>query len=226
MHLHEIQEKLRELPQVPGRKHAVIISTGSYCPVHIGHLQNFDIAAKFLSEKHGIDTLAGYISPSCDSYVSKKFGSDSILFLHRYEMVKLACYEHNAQKNIINIFPDPWEGLQPSFVSFHKVRDHFDEVLKKLFPKEKIIVLYIAGSEQFNKSKLYDCDNFIGISRPDCPVKGNSRPEKNIYVCNDPEYCNSFSDTSSNNLIDRIKKNQSLKGITFDSVISYIKDEL
>ena len=93
MHLHEIQEKLRKLSQVPGRKQAVIISTGSYCPVHIGHLQNFDIAAKYLSEKHNIDTLAGYISPSCDSYVSQKFGSDSILFLHRYEMVKLACYE-------------------------------------------------------------------------------------------------------------------------------------
>lgn len=141
-------------------------------------------------------------------------------------MVKLACYEHNAQKNIINIFPDPWEGVQPSFVSFHKVRDHFEEVLKKLFPKENIIVLYIAGSEQFNKRKLYDCNNFIGISRPDCQVKGISRPEKNIFVCNYPEYCNSFSDTSSTTLIDKIKKKQSLKGITYDSVITYINGNL
>ena len=106
MHLHELQSKLKT-PPIFGRKRAVLVSTGSYCPVHKGHLQNFDIAAKFLSEKCNIDPLVGYISPSCDLYVSNKLGDENIFYEHRYEMVILACFEHNSLPNYIKVFPDP-----------------------------------------------------------------------------------------------------------------------
>lgn len=225
MYLHDLQEKLK-IPPVPGRKRVVLISTGSYCPIHIGHLQNFDNVAKFLKDKCNIDPLVGYISPSGDCYVSGKLGPDCILFHHRYEMVKLACYEHNSRPNVFPIYPDPWEGLQPTFIPFPKVRQHFEDVMKQLFPKEEITVLYIAGSDVFNKCRLYKSHSFVGVARAGYNANGDQRPERDIYICNDPEYYKSFNDVSSTQLRDLMKKGKSLQGLTFNSVIEYMKENL
>lgn len=225
MHLHDIQAELKT-PPTPGRKRAILVSTGSYCPIHKGHLENFDAVAKFLSEKCKIDPIVGYISPSCDSYVSHKLGQESIYYLHRYEMVKIACYEHNSQPNVLHVFPDPWEGLQPDFVPFPQVRQHFEDVMKQLFPKENLLVLYIAGSDVFNKCKLYNRNNFIGVYRNGNKANGYPVPERNIFICNDQKYYSLISDISSTQLRDRIKKGKNLNGYTFNSVISYINDNI
>lgn len=225
MHLHDVQEKLKT-PPIPGRKRAILVSTGSYCPIHKGHLENFDVVAKFLSEKCAIDSIVGYISPSSDSYVSHKLGHESIYYYHRYEMVKLACYEHNSHPNVLHVFPDPWEGLQPNFVHFPQVRQHFEDVMKQLFPKENLLVLYIAGADVFNKRKLYKQSNFIGVFRNGFKANGYAVPERNIFMCNDQEYYKLISDISSTQLRDLMKKGKSLNGYTFNSVITYIKDNL
>ena len=80
------------------RKRAILISTGSFCPIHKGHLQLIDNAAIFLSRDHNIDTLVGIISPESDFTVKLKYGQSAIPFEQRYEMANLACKEHNSQE--------------------------------------------------------------------------------------------------------------------------------
>lgn len=78
MEFQELRVKL-ESPPTKGRKRAILVSTGSMCPIHKGHLTMFDIAARFLKEEFEIDPLVGYISPSCDdlSFSQAWFRHDS-----------------------------------------------------------------------------------------------------------------------------------------------------
>ena len=225
MDISELQQKL-QTPATKGRKRAVLLSTGSLCPIHKGHLTNFDVAAKFLSEKCNIDPLVAYISPSCDLYVGYKLGSDSIPFKHRYEMTKLACNEHNQNSDIINVYPDSWEGLQPDFVDFPSVREHFVDELNKLFPNEDLIVLYVTGADHFNKCGLYNSKGYVAISRIGYKIRGKTRPERDIYVCNDDEYGKYFSDVSSTAIRDAMRQGSSIDGLTYDSVVKYLKENV
>lgn len=221
----ELQRRLKE-PPTDGRKRAVLLSTGSLCPIHKGHLQNFDIAAKFLSEKCQIDSLVGYISPSCDLYVSHKLGRDNIPFKDRYEMTKLACDEHNKEQGVLHIVPDSWEGLQPRFYDFPEVRDHFEEELQKKFPDENLMLLYVTGADHFMNCGLYNSRGYVAISRVGYQIRGKSRPERNLYICNDPEYGEFFSDVSSTKIRKAMREGTNIDGLTYESVVEYINQNV
>lgn len=223
MDFQELQNKLKT-PPTPGRKRAVLLCTGSLCPVHQGHLQILDIASKFLSEECNIDSLVAYISPSCDSYVFYKLGNDMIPFTHRFEMLKLACNEHNSQPNVIPIIPDSWEGLQPDFVDFPEVRKHFVKEIKKAFPDQDLHVLYVSGADHFMKCRLYNGYGYVGISRVGYKIQATSNYEHDIYVCNDPKYQNYYSDASSTAIRKAKEKKQSIDGLTYASVVKYLHD--
>lgn len=219
----ELRKKL-QTPPIPGRRRAVLLSTGSFCPVHKGHLQNIDLAAKFLSEVHQIDTLVAYISPSCDLYVGHKLGSDCIPFQHRYNMVKLACDVHNQDKNSIQIIIDPWEGSQPIFVPFPYVLEHFQEEIENDFPNENLLVLYVAGSDQFNKCKLYRSSYYVGISRVGYEIIGNTDINRHIYICKDQKYEKYFSDISSTAMREARENGQSIDHLTYEPVVKYLHE--
>ena len=219
----ELRKKLNK-PATLGRKRAVLVSTGSFNPVHKGHLQNIDLASKFLSEKCNIDVLVAYISPSSDIYVSHKLGDELIPFDHRYEMVKLACDAHNSQEDAVPIIIDKWEGTQPFFVPFPVVRQRFQDEIEKDFPDENLLVLYVAGADQFNKCRLYRSKYYVGISRIGYEIRGNTIVERNIYVCNDKEYEKHYSDISSTAIRDARSNRESIENLTYQSVIDYLQN--
>lgn len=225
MNYTELRKKL-EIPPIPGRKRAILISTGSFCPVHKGHLQNIDLAAKFLSRKFKIDTLVAYISPSCDSYVSHKLGNESIPYTHRFEMVKLACAAHNSDYNTIPIIPDSWEGTQPNFVPFDQVLRRFQHNIKHDFPHEHLLVLYVSGADHFNKRKLYKNRDYVGISRIGYEIKGHSSIRRNIYICREERYAKYFSDISSTAIRNARANGQSINEYTYYPVVKYLQEVL
>lgn len=221
----ELRKKL-EIPPRNGRQQAVLLSTGSLCPVHKGHLQILDIAARFLSEKCNVDPLVGYLSPSCDKYVNNKLGSDSISFKDRIEMVKLACNEHNQIPGVIHIYPDSWEGLQSKFINFPEVRNHFEEELKKLFPDKEFLVLYVTGADHFNRCGLSSSRGYVAISRVGYNIETKTDPRRNLYICNDPEYSEMYSDISSTAIRNANKKGQNIENLTYGSVVKYLREVL
>lgn len=221
MDLTELRKQL-QTPPTKGRRRAILLSTGSFCPVHKGHLQNIDLAAKFLAEKHNVDSLVAYVSPSCDSYVSHKLGDECIPFEHRFQMVKLACDEHNSQKNVLKIIPDSWEGNQPNFVPFPSVLDHFYHIIHREFPGQHLMVLYIAGADHFNRCSLYKKRYYVGISRIGYQIKGDTNAERHTYICKDEKYSKYFSDISSTMMRNARAQGESFDHLTFAPVAEYL----
>ena len=226
----DFSEVIKNLQLLKDSNHqkVILFATGSYCPVHYGHLQVFDAASKFLTEKYNIDVLAGYISPSCDLYVDSKLRSESIPFSDRLEMIKRACLEHNSQSNVIHILTSSWEGLQPTFIDFPTVRDHFQEMVDKTFPSENIKVIYIAGADLFVKCWLHNWSQCIAIERPGSLSlsKYETDLSEMIYICNDPTYSEYYVDTSSTKMREKYHKKESLQGLTYPSVIEYLETVL
>lgn len=198
-YIEELKKLLSLHPPVEGRRRSVLVSTGSFCPIHKGHLKLFDTAARFLSEEYKIDSLIGIISPTSDLFVSNKFRSASIPFEHRYEMTKLACLEHN--KEIQNgeglmIVPDEWEGTRIDFYDFQIVYEKFKHDIEQLFPDEDLLVLYVCGGDLFIKRQCYMRKGFVGISRPGFQIESKTSVENDIYVCNDKKYAGVYTDAT------------------------------
>lgn len=223
----EISSLLQKNPPIEGRQRAILVSTGSFCPIHKGHLKLLDTAAKFLSEEHKIDSILGIISPTSDIFVSQKFGSSTISFEHRYEMTKMACLEHN--KNLENdskclkIISDSWEGTQIDFLDFHIVYNHFKIEIEKMFHDENLLVLYVCGGDLFIKRKCNKRNGIVGISRPGFQIEASTDVKKNLYVCNDKKYAGAYNDASF--AINLAKESgESIEGLTYDSVAKYLHE--
>ena len=221
--INELKKRLQEHPPVSGRHRAILLCTGSFCPVHNGHLRLLNTAAKFLSEEHKIDSLFGILSPSSDDYVLYRLGSQAIPLQHRYETLKLACAENNKDVSNLFIMPDLWEGSQPKFVDFPEVREHFVSVVKRKFWKEKVDVLYVCGGDLFMKIQCYRMKGYVGIARPGFDINIPGRIRDGVYACNDKKYTGCYSDATM--AIKMAKENgESIKGLTYDSVADYLHD--
>jgi nicotinic acid mononucleotide adenylyltransferase len=122
----------------------VLLNTGSYSPIHLGHLEMMEKAKTLMNEHYHV--LGGYLSPSHDAYVSTK-----------YE--KTACYHSDARialcQEVLHdsdwLMLDPWEARynnQP--INFTDVILHLKKYLNKYV--EPIInahveIGYVFGSD-------------------------------------------------------------------------------
>jgi nicotinic acid mononucleotide adenylyltransferase len=98
-----LSEKLANLKST--KPLAVLVGTGSYNPVHIGHIEILKLAKEKLKDKFEI--IGGFISPSHESYVSAKYkvSSDYIEIEDRLKMIELATKEAGVDEWLK---ADPW----------------------------------------------------------------------------------------------------------------------
>jgi nicotinic acid mononucleotide adenylyltransferase len=219
--------QLKQFPAVPGRRRAILLSTGSYCPIHRGHFTLFEIAVQYLSKYQNIDVLAGFLSPSADVWVVHKLGEKAIPFHHRLRMCELAVEEHNRSPPALHIVVDPWEGLQhPVFVKLMNVRARLEKIVHEVLGCTELLVIYVAGLDLFTRSHLDRDGNVIAIGRPPFPSvnKINNRP--NTWVCDESlvEFAHLFNDMSSTQIRERRAANQSVADLTFPCVEEYLNE--
>ncbi len=150
--LHKLQNRLQQLlpehskdPADLDRPLLVLLSTGSFCPVHEGHIQMLKIARQAL-EAHGETVLGGYLSPSNDEYVKKKCGAEAPSGPHRLELCESATSETDW------LMVDPWEALHCDYdvnftVTIDRLEDYLNHHLKTSRP---IQVVYVFGSDNAN----------------------------------------------------------------------------
>lgn len=199
------------------RTQVVLVSSGSFCPIHRGHLLMLDLAARFLTAQHGLDVIAGFISPSIDRHVEFKLGDESIQFSHRYQMCKLACAEHNEQPESLHIITDPWDGLRDS----HAWRSispqiRLEALFRQEFPGRKLVVLDVFGFDSLSNHHPLS-PNVVAVGRRGYGCDRQTRPAIHSYVC--PHETNS----SSTELRRRWRCNESFSDMTFPSVESYLR---
>lgn len=168
----------------------VMLNTGSYSPIHLGHVQMMESAYEKLSEKYTV--LGGYFSPSHDKYVSQKYsGSAAYNSDARIDLCENFIYAHQY------LMIDPWEARYNDVsINFTNVIIHLKKLLKK-YISLPVHIAYVYGSDNagfgwsFLKEDIAVCFERPGYELPykvmhDDPNMVNDRhffiPHKNnIY---------------------------------------------
>lgn len=119
----------------------VLLSTGSFSPVHPGHLSMM-AAARDSLQAQGHLVLGGYLSPSHDEYVSAKQGGRAALFCEdRISLLEETLAEH------------PWLGVCPWEARYAPAALNFTDVILRLteylthWLGQPVQVAYVFGSD-------------------------------------------------------------------------------
>lgn len=141
--MHKIRNNLDSLSLQNQNELAVLVSTGSFSPIHLAHIDMMNSAKKILEDKYGVNVLGGYLSPSHDGYVSTKYaGSAAQNIAHRIRL----CEEAVSSSDWLMV--DPWEGRYARVpVTYTDVIIRLDSYLKTHFPTKKIKIYYVFGSD-------------------------------------------------------------------------------
>lgn len=167
---------------------AIILNTGSYAPVHDGHIMMLNNVESHLKELGLIKNSIKILSPSHDKYVLTKSEDIKIWNINKrlrflYNLVD----KYKDEKLMVDI----WEGVYCDYpVNFTDVILKYVRDLEKQNIKYKIFYVFGSDNEQF----LYPFDSlpneykdkFFGVcvKRDGYPTHINSQGENIIYVDN------------------------------------------
>ena len=148
-------------------KNIILLTTGSFNPIHRMHLEILNIAYKYILSLKDYNVICAFISPSADCYVAHKQGP-LIPFELRCEMAQKAIenfYEENKDKNEekLKIYLHKWEGSHTFFIDFPYVIKEIQGQLDKLFGD--ITLLYVCGLDHYIKCYYNLRYNVIAIDR-------------------------------------------------------------
>jgi len=138
---HKITERLK-LKNDDSQRLVVLVSTGGFSPVHKAHIEMMECARREL-EMRGDNVLGGYLSPSHQSYVNVKCGTDTLSPEERIELCEKAVSTNNW------LMVDNWEALQNDRpVNFTDVIEHLSSYLAKHVKSHRPVhVVYVFGSD-------------------------------------------------------------------------------
>jgi hypothetical protein len=141
----------------------------------------------------------------------------------RYHMTVGLCFnaEHNSVPGASPLVADPWEGLQPRFIDFPDVLDRLAAVINAEFPD--ILTLYVCGGDLFSKCGLLQWESCVAIARPGFRLSGQPNPKRNVYICQDPQYSDFFTDVSSTEIRRLRHEKRLINDLTCLSVKQYLK---
>jgi len=143
-----------------GQRPIVLLSTGGFCPIHVGHLAMMD-AARECATNAGFDVVAGYLSPGHDAYLRGKCGDEAIPASVRLQQ----CADAAATRPWLLV--DPWEALH------RRVAVNYTDVVARLraylrvHHDARIEVFYVCGGDNARFAQAFSRDGgCVVVSRP------------------------------------------------------------
>ncbi|KKT74659.1 MAG: NH(3)-dependent NAD(+) synthetase [Candidatus Peregrinibacteria bacterium GW2011_GWA2_44_7] len=160
----------------------VLLTTGGFSPLHRGHIEMMELAKEDL-EKRGFLVVGGYVSPSHDVYISKKYAHRD--YPHSADRIT-ACRKMLSLNDWLMV--DPWESVHNSIeIRFTEVIERLKKYLRRhiVLPNGRSLqVFYVFGSD--NASFAYA---FLGKGHAICIQRpGHIKTFKKI--ANDPIFRN------------------------------------
>lgn len=215
--LDHIRSSLKSYDESKSTKECIVlVGTGSYNPVHRGHVEIFQSVRTTMEQKYNFHVLAGFMSPSHCAYVCEKLGHDFIQDTHRINMLNLALKEsgHDCWISV-----DLWEIKQDRFHDYPAVIKRMKKHLVEFFPDRKIRVIYCAGADHVVRC---GCRPLL---TPEYGVASISRPGyKQAQGDQIFQIEASFDfDISSTAIRKDIKNKSDLSHLEYKSVLDYMK---
>ena len=149
-------------------KPAVILTTGSYNPPHVGHVNLLSSARDKLQDQ-GYNVIVCLISPSHDDYVNRKLRQLAIPGWIRLKMLQLTIQDLDNR----NILADSWEIDQPLFVDHPEVIRQLQKELRLI--RDDVSVWYACGSDLYNcccRGDGHGAEGLIVANRQDVKRSG------------------------------------------------------
>ncbi|KAF9681596.1 hypothetical protein SADUNF_Sadunf05G0018300 [Salix dunnii] len=217
--------------EVNNRINVVLVATGSFNPPTFMHLRMLELARDAL-QSEGYHVIAAYMSPVSDAYKKACLVSGD----HRLQMCRLACETSDF------IMVDPWEANQSTFQRTLTILQRVDGSFTngKKMPRESIKVMLVCGSDLLQSFSLPGfwirdqvrtiCSNYgvVCICREGQDVNKIISDDEilnenkgNIRVTNDLVP----NQISSTRVRECISRGLSIKYLTADGVIDYIRDK-
>ncbi|XP_057726466.1 nicotinamide/nicotinic acid mononucleotide adenylyltransferase isoform X2 [Arachis stenosperma] len=218
-------------PYTTNKIYVVLVATGSFNPPTFMHLRMFELARDALNSE-GYCVIGAYMSPVNDAYKKKNLISAE----HRMQLCNLAC------KSSDFVMVDPWEANQSTYQRTLTVlsRVHSSICGKGLISRGTLKVMLVCGSDlihSFSIPGFWIPDQVKSICRDYgivCIRREGQDVEKiisddeilkenqaNIKVVHDLVP----NQISSTRLRDCIARGLSIKYLTADEVIDYIRDQ-
>lgn len=138
-------------------KPVVLLTTGGFAPVHEGHLYMMETAKKVLTEA-GHEVIGGYISPSHDSYVHKKYpGSEKLSIYEKIELLRKALESSDF------LMVDPWEGVfTPKAINFTDVIYRLEQYLQKHLGYA-VQIAYVFGGDNVGFTEAFIDSQYLAV---------------------------------------------------------------
>ena len=206
------------------KKNIILLSTGSYNPVHRMHIQILNTAYNQLKDKFNV--ICCFISPSADCYVASK-GNILIPFEERCEMIyEGIAYYTNREINDPNfrIHLHKWEGSHHYFIDFPGVISEIQNKINKYYKQYDIKVLYVCGMDHYLKCRYALRQNVVVINRKPYINTGYETNEKKYVFILKDEKSEPYSSTEIRNSFFHTGNLEEIKKITFPNVAKLIID--
>ena len=206
------------------KKNIILLSTGSYNPVHRMHIQIFNTAYNQLKDKFNV--ICCFISPSADCYVASK-GNILIPFEQRCEMVYEAIAYYTTREIYdpnFRIFLHEWEGSHYYFIDFPEVINEIQYKINKYYQQYKIRVLYLCGMDHYLKCRYALRQNVVVIDRkPYKNTRNETNKKSNVFILED-EKSEPFSSTEIRDSFFQTGNLKEIEKITFPNVAKMVID--
>lgn len=136
-------------------KYCVLVTTGSFAPIHSGHVDMM-LAAQQQMENKGYTVLGGYFCPDHDAYITEKLGDEAMNIHERVKQIELLIRPYT------HFTADPWMGLYCNAdVNFTVVIDRLKKYIKQnlhwtFFNKNiDIEIVFVCGEDRINFASTF-----------------------------------------------------------------------
>eukprot|EP00397_Hematodinium_sp_SG-2012_P058422 GEMP01073883.1.p1 GENE.GEMP01073883.1~~GEMP01073883.1.p1 ORF type:complete len:269 (-),score=69.71 GEMP01073883.1:270-1076(-) len=225
----------------PDHKLIVLISTGSFNPVHLQHVRMFEIAKSELEKRQQeqLSVVGGFLSPSHDclffpvlnknstvinnDYVRGKLGDNALPATLRTDLL----YRAVGESRWLDV--ETWECKQRRFIAFPSVAARLQSVLTNELamgniPRD-VQVMFLCGADLVHRCRLHDGLGYglpvVAMARAGClEVKETWKSPNSVRggllaLEVDPAL---ISDMSSTEVRQRLKEKKSIEDLVHPAV--------